>query len=64
MKENILLPVCLMCGETPTLGIMGGVVLRGKFLCTQCEEQILSLDAEGKEYDVVIEKLKQIWNYY
>jgi hypothetical protein len=57
-----LLPVCLLCSETPTMGIMGGVVLRGKFLCTSCEKHILSLEVNSSEYDVVVEKLKSLWD--
>lgn len=62
MKENKLLPVCIVCGETPTLGIMDGVVLKGKFLCSSCEQHILSLEVSSSDYGIVVEKLKCLWN--
>ncbi|HWJ02568.1 MAG TPA: sigma factor G inhibitor Gin [Verrucomicrobiae bacterium] len=58
-----LLPVCIICGETPLLGIADGVVLRGKFLCADCEKEILDLDVESNDYEEVVEKLKSIWEY-
>ncbi len=56
-----LLPICIVCGETPTLGIMDGVVLRGKFLCSACEHNILSLEVASPDYEAVVQKLKGLW---
>ena len=56
-----LLPICIICGETPPLGIADGVILRGRFLCTACEKEILTLDVDSSDYELVVEKLKSIW---
>lgn len=61
MENSKLLPVCIVCGETPPLGIIDGVVLRGKFLCTNCENRILAMDLSSLEYEAVVEKIKEIW---
>ncbi|HEX3015260.1 MAG TPA: sigma factor G inhibitor Gin [Desulfobacteria bacterium] len=59
--ETNLLPVCIICGQTPSLGIMDGVILKGKFLCSNCEQHILSLEVDSADYEQVVEKLRPIW---
>ncbi|MDA8442504.1 MAG: hypothetical protein M0Z55_09025 [Peptococcaceae bacterium] len=61
MYNSNLLPKCILCGETPPMGIMDGVVLRSKFLCHGCEQKILDLDTCSIDYDAIIEKLKILW---
>ncbi len=59
-----LLPHCIVCGEIPEGGIMGGIFLQGQFLCDDCERQIVALDGDRlpqEEYQAVADKLKGLW---
>ena len=64
-KENSsLLPHCLVCGEIPERGIMGGIFVQGQFLCDACEQEIVALDGNvlsRDEYLAVADKLKGLW---
>lgn len=40
-----LYPKCSICGDTPTKGLYDGFVLVKKFVCSRCEDHIItSLD--------------------
>ena len=59
-----LLPHCMVCGEIPEGGIMGGIFVRGQFLCDDCERQIVAMDGDAlpqEEYQAVADKLKGLW---
>ena len=59
-----LLPHCIVCGEIPERGIMGGIFVQGQFLCDECEQNIVTLDGEAlsnEEYLAVADKLKGLW---
>jgi hypothetical protein len=62
-KKGILLPVCVVCEQTPPLGIAGGIVISGCFLCTDCEKEIVAAQAGDLHYLRLKEKLKKIWEY-
>lgn len=55
-----LLPRCYFCGEVPTLGIHGGVMIKKAFICSACEQDIVHLQVGSTDYRVVINKLKEI----
>ena len=58
-----LLPHCMICGEIPENGIMGGIFVQRQFLCDDCEQAIVALDGDAvpyEEYLAMAEKLKKI----
>ncbi len=61
-EKSNLLPVCFCCGQTPPDGIMGGIFLRRRFLCRQCEEYIANLTVESNGYDVTRNNLLIIFS--
>ena len=60
-QENNLFPRCLICGVTPETGIIGGVQLRKRFLCSECQERILNASIEDPFYILMKEGLKELW---
>jgi uncharacterized membrane protein len=60
-KKGILLPVCVVCDQTPPLGIAGGILVSGHFLCTRCEEEIVRARVGDSGYCQIKEKIKKIW---
>lgn len=59
-ERGILLPRCYLCGEVPSLGIHGGVIIRKAFICSACEQDIVNLEVGSTHYQMVINKLKKI----
>lgn len=56
-----LLPVCFLCNRVPPDGIRDGFFLRGIFICTQCEQELIqSRPEEKEEYMLAIAKLRNI----
>lgn len=58
-----LLPHCMICGEIPERGIMDGIFIQGQFLCTACEQSIVTLDGDRvsrEEYLAIAKKLKNL----
>jgi hypothetical protein len=62
-QKGVLLPICVICGETPPRGIAGGMVVSGCFLCTRCENEIVRSRVGDSHYSQIKEKLKKIWGY-
>ena len=64
-----LLPKCIICGEVPANGIMGGIFVKGQFLCDCCEQRIVSLDEQKQspetmeDYALITSKLKKLWKW-
>ncbi|KKM12887.1 hypothetical protein SY88_01320 [Clostridiales bacterium PH28_bin88] len=56
-----LLPVCLLCEKTPEQGIRGGILVSRRFLCEQCQKEIIGLNAGDARYPRLIERLKRLW---
>jgi len=59
-KRGILLPQCYFCGEVPSQGIHGGVIIKKAFICSACEENIVNLKVGSTNYRAVVNKLKEI----
>jgi hypothetical protein len=59
--ENNLLPQCLICGTTPETGICGGIRLRKRFLCNDCQDRILAASIDDPFYTQMKEGLKDLW---
>ena len=62
-QKGILLPVCVVCGETPPKGIAGGIVVSRCFICTRCEKEIVRSRVGDSRYSEIKEGLKRIWGY-
>lgn len=56
-----VLPVCFLCNKVPEEGIRGGFFLRGIFICSKCEEELINSRPEKREeYMLTIAKLRNI----
>ncbi|MDX9872477.1 MAG: sigma factor G inhibitor Gin [Clostridia bacterium] len=59
--ERKVLPVCFLCHEVPSDGIRSGFFLRGIFICSKCEEDLIHSQPEQHEkYQLTIAKLRKI----
>lgn len=58
---GILLPRCSFCSQVPKDGIHGGMMIRKAFICYACEQEIVSLDVGSNRYQLVVNKLKEIF---
>ncbi|MFZ7102167.1 MAG: sigma factor G inhibitor Gin [Peptococcaceae bacterium] len=59
VKDNVL-PKCILCREVPQLGIADGFILVGQFVCSKCEQQLLTLSYNDPTYKMMVQKLKEI----
>jgi len=57
-----LLPRCIFCEQVPLKGIAGGYLIKGAFLCEDCEREILGLKAGSVRYEFYREKIKKLLN--
>jgi hypothetical protein len=56
-----LLPICFLCNKVPSEGIRDGFFLKGIFICTTCEKELINSKPEEKEdYMLTIAKLRRI----
>ena len=56
-----VLPICFLCNLVPKMGMCSGFFLKGVFICSQCEQELISSNAKEQEsYKIVIAKLKGI----
>lgn len=60
-KRGVVLPVCLICEQTPPGGIAGGIFVSSVFLCTACEREIVRTRVGDGRYSQLKEKVKRIW---
>jgi hypothetical protein len=51
----------MICEQTPPGGIAGGILVSGRFLCTWCEREIVSVQIDDSRYTQLKEKLKKLW---
>jgi hypothetical protein len=58
---GVLLPVCVVCEQTPAKGIAGGMVVSGQFLCDKCEQEIVKTQVGDSRYGLIKEKIKKLW---
>lgn len=59
--RGVLLPICVICEETPPRGIAGGIMIAGGFLCIRCEKEIVHTCVGDSRYIDLKEKIKTIW---
>jgi hypothetical protein len=60
-SKGVLLPVCMICEQTPPKGIAGGMLVSGRFLCARCEREIVRVQVGDTRYAQLKEKLKKLW---
>ncbi|MCL2817434.1 MAG: sigma factor G inhibitor Gin [Clostridiales bacterium] len=56
-----ILPVCIICKQVPAAGIGGGIFIRKKFLCLDCEKEIAAPRHDAERYAVMVSGLRLIW---
>mgnify|MGYP002410389057 CR=1 FL=1 len=61
-QRGVLLPICMICEETPSGGIAGGILVSGCFLCMRCEKEIVRTRVGDSRYFDLKEKIKKIWD--
>ena len=62
-ERGVLLPVCVVCEQTPPRGIADGIVVSGCFLCLRCEKEIVRIRVDDRRYFDLKEKIKKIWGH-
>jgi hypothetical protein len=60
-RRGVLLPVCMICEQTPPQGIAGGMLVSGRFLCARCEREIVRAQVDDSRYAHLKERLKKLW---
>lgn len=60
-RNGVLLPVCVICEQTPPMGIADGIVVSGRFLCSRCEMDIVRAQVGDSRYSRLKEKIKKLW---
>ena len=59
--DRKVLPICFLCNLVPQEGMRGGFLLKGVFICTQCEQELINSNMEDPEkYKMAIAKLRGI----
>lgn len=47
---------CVLCGNE----LKGGIIIREKRICRLCEKKIINTKVDSEEYDILINKIKDI----
>lgn len=56
-----VLPICILCNTVPEEGIRSGFFLKGIFICSCCENELINSRPENTEkYREAITKLRKI----
>ncbi|ADY54538.1 Sigma-G inhibitor, Gin [Syntrophobotulus glycolicus DSM 8271] len=58
-EMNNIYPKCMICGKNPEQGLHDGLWLYRKFICSNCENSLISVE-EQKDYDHTINVIKAI----
>ena len=61
LKEDNLLPKCIVCDDTPQGGIKEGILVSRRFICFTCERKIIKSTIDDHEYLYYKECLKKVW---
>ncbi len=48
---------CIICGRPDN----SGLIVRGRAICADCEQQIVTVDADDPAYTGIVHKLRQLW---
>ena len=49
---------CIICGQLH----IDGIRVRGKLICTMCEEDLVNVEVDESSYQSYKEEVKSIWN--
>lgn len=56
-----VLPICFLCNMVPEEGIRSGFLLKGIFICSRCENELINSKPENSEkYREAITKLRKV----
>lgn len=61
MEQSKELFSCLICQGPGRVENPGGVFIKGKYICPNCEEIIIKSKADDENYQKYIHKIKEIW---
>jgi hypothetical protein len=61
--QAMLLPVCDFCNQVPEQGIKGVMRVGKAWLCQACESRIIQMEVGSPDYEVMLEKMKNIWKH-
>ncbi|TEB08489.1 Inhibitor of sigma-G Gin [Pelotomaculum schinkii] len=53
-------PTCILC-RRPQLTAFEGLMVKGRYICNECERRIIVLDRGDPDYDYYKWGLKKIW---
>lgn len=56
-----VLPVCSFCSQIPKQGIKGVMRVGKAWLCQACETKIMLLEVGSTDYEIMIDKMRNIW---
>lgn len=57
-KYGNLLPRCVMCGEVPRAGISSGIVVKKRFICSECEKNLVINQLTVGDYKHLVEEFR------
>ncbi|MDD4047716.1 MAG: sigma factor G inhibitor Gin [Clostridia bacterium] len=56
-----LLPVCYLCNKVPEAGMCSGFFLKGIFICSNCEYELINSNVEDVDkYNIAIKKIRKL----
>jgi hypothetical protein len=59
-NERKVLPICSLCKMVPEKGIRSGFFMKGIFICSCCENELITCKPESSgEYKLAIAKLRK-----
>lgn len=57
--EGKLYPTCHRCGEVPPLGLYDGLRIRGRFFCSSCEREFITVKIDSEDYLKVLFSIRE-----
>lgn len=61
MQQENIVPKCLICQEIPAGGMRDGIYLRGHFICSHCERELLREPSDSEIYSLYCCRLRLLW---
>lgn len=61
MEQAGLKQACLICGSIPERCFVRGIFIRGRYMCSRCEQEITEIGMDDWLYPIIQERLKIIW---
>ena len=58
-QERKIVPVCFLCNQVPEHGLRSGFFLKGIFICSACEAELISSkDLDKHEFMLAVSRLR------